>query len=205
MIALDNLDGNILNSDYSENMKKVIDYLKTKHIPANSAWVKERVNALKNNKEKIEEEVYKLAIQSDLAEIVDKEQIKDFPSTEEKFKVESRMAFMQINGYANIAESKETMEKKKGESLLDVLENFESKFLQSEEEEVKKTEKTVLKFEFTDGKNVVYGFEYEDLKDLRNELIKTNTVNKFPKVLIGPNFEFRRGIIYLRKDNIKLL
>ena len=195
MISFDNIE---------EEMKNVSDYLKKKNIYVDAKWLKEKYNMYKK-KENIEECVYKDIISTNITEFIDKENLKILPSSEEKFKQEKANIFLQINGYFNIAESKENMEKKKGENLFEVLENFESKFLQSEEEEVKKVEKTVLKYEFTDGKSVIHGFEYEDLKDFRQAMIQAFSTNKFIKVLIGPTFEVRRGIIYLKKDNIKLL
>jgi hypothetical protein len=195
MISLDNLE---------EEMKKVSDYLKTKHINASSSWLKEKID-LNKNRNKIEEIIYKEAIHSDIKDFIDIEKLKSFPSSDEKLKLENGNLFLQINGYLNIAESKESQEKKKEENLLDVLENFESKFLQSEGEEVKKVERTVLKFELTDGKSIIHGFEYEDLKEFRQAMISALSLNKFLKVIVGPSYEIRRGIIYLKKDNIKLL
>jgi hypothetical protein len=195
MISLDNLD---------DEMKKVSDYLKNKHINANSSWLKDKMN-LHKNKNKIEEIIYKEAILSDIKDFIDKDKLKKFPSNDEKLKFENGTIFLQINGYLNIAESKESQDKKKEENLLDVLDNFESKFLQAEGEEVKRVERTVLKFEFTDGYSIVHGFEYEDLKEFRQAMISTLAGNKFLKVIVGPTYEMRRGIIYLKKDNIKLL
>jgi hypothetical protein len=195
MISLDNLD---------EEMKKVSEYLKRRQVFAKSSWIKQKISEFKNQ-DKIEDLIYKESIITDIKEFVDTDQLKKFPSSQEKVKIEKGNIFLQINGYINIAESKEQLEKKKGENLFDVLENFESKFLQAEGEETKKVEKTVLKYEFTDGKDVIYGFEYEDLKDFRNSMIQSHSTNKFVKVLIGSTYEIRRGIIYLKKDNIRLL
>lgn len=194
MISLDNIE---------EVMKKISDNLKKKCIFVNPTWLKQKFELYKN-KEKVEEFIYKDIINTDIIEFIDKENLKS-PSLEEKFILEKGNIFLQINGYFNIAESKENMDRKTGDNLFEVLENFESKFLQSEEDEIKKVEKTVLKFEFTDGKNLLHGFEYEDLKDFRNAMIEAFSTNKFLKVLVGPNYEIRRGIIYLKRDNIKLL
>ena len=108
---------------------------------------------------------------------------------------------MQISGYSNIAEPSENINK--SSDNLDVLDNFESKYLQSEGEELKRTEKVLLKFEMTEGVETYYGFEYENLNDLKASLKSSD--NKFPKILIGPKTEIRRGIIYLRNNNTKLL
>ncbi len=109
--------------------------------------------------------------------------------------------FLQISGYKNIAQPS----KNNNEKSLDVLDDLESKFLESEYKVTKKSEKVSLKFEFTDGISKVYGCEYDNLITLRNKLINQTEENKFPKVLVGKNFEVRRGLIYLTNNNISLL
>ncbi len=195
------------NSEEMKNLvKKIDDLLIRKQIFCKSEWLKEKLLTLKTSK-KLEEDIIKEVVNSDLNIIVDKERLKtNFDlSSHAKFSTKfyelNNYFLMQIIGYSNIAEPSENLNK--SSDNLDVLDNFESKYLQSEGEEIKKTEKVLLKFEMTEGIDKYYGFEYENLNDLKAFLNSTN--NKFPKIIIGPKTEIRRGIIYLRNNNTKLL
>ena len=108
-----------------------------------------------------------------------------------------------INGNLKKNKLKKTEAKQKNEKNeenLEEAENFESKYLQNEGEEKVKTERVVLKLQLTNGEDTFFGFEYEILKSLNNILNE-----KFPKLLIGPNVEVRRGIFYLKNNNVKFL
>jgi len=196
------------NSEEMKNLvKKVDEYLISKYLFCNKNWLKEKIEPIKNSR-KLEEEIMKEIINTDINSFIDKERTKNYLnlSTHTNFSTKlyelNKIIFMQILGYSNIAEPIENVNK--SSDNLDVLENFESKYLQSEGEEMKKTEKVLLKFELTEGIDKYYGFEYESLIDLRNSL-NTASNSKFPKILIGPKTEIRRGILYMRNNNIKLL
>jgi predicted amino acid racemase len=199
------IEENILNSEMSSKLKKVEQFLESKFIFCTKNWLKDKVEIHKNSN-KIEDKILSEIISSDISNFIDIEKvtahckISDFAKFDIKEKKINKNIFFQIKGYSNIAEPSEKVDKS---GDIDVLENFDSKYLQSEGEENKKSEKVVLKFELTDGVETIYGFEYEDLKDLKKNLISSE--NKFVKVVVGPNFEVRRGIIYLKNDNINLL
>lgn len=199
------IDLNSYNIDNIDNMLKRIDqYLVKQYIYCNRNWLLSKIEEYKSSK-KIEDDIYKEVIKSDINEFADTERIKDAYKIAEsldfsiKHTVIKDFMFMQINGSSNIAEPSE----KSGgddEENLDVVENFESKYLQSEDEVKVKTEKIILKFEMSNGVDLLYGFEYEMLKDIKKILN-----DKYPKILIGPNLEARRGVLYLRNNNVKLL
>ena len=193
----------------SEEMKKLVkkldDFLISKHIFCKSEWLNEKLVTLKTSK-KLEEDIMKEVVNTDINLIIDKERIKS------KFNLSSQPKFskfyelnnyflMQIIGYSNIAEPSENLNK--SSNNLDVLDNLDSKFLQSEGEEKKKTEKILLKFEMTEGIDKYYGFEYENLNELKASF--NSSSNKFPKIILGPKTEIRRGILFLRNNNTKLL
>jgi hypothetical protein len=196
------------NSEEMKNLvKKVDDYLISNYIFCNKNWLKEKIEPIKSSR-KLEEEIMKEIINTDINTFIDKERTKNYLhlSKHTNFSTKlyefNKFIFIKILGYSNIAEPIENVNK--SSDNLDVLDNFESKYLQSEGEEMKKTEKVLLKFELTEGIDKYYGFEYESLNDLRNSLNSASNT-KFPKILIGPKTEIRRGIIYMRNNNIKLL
>lgn len=195
------------NSEEMKNLvKKVDNFLINKSIFCNKDWLTHKLVPLKTSK-KVEEEIMKEIINTDINIFIDKDRAKNhFDLTlhnnfsTKLFEINMNI-FMQILGYSNIAEPSENINK--SSDNLDVLDNFESKYLQSEGEEIKKSEKVLLKFELTEGIEKYYGFEYENLNELKTNL--NSTTNKFPKIYLGPKTEIRRGIIYMRNSNVKLL
>jgi hypothetical protein len=196
-----------LNSEEMNTMMKKVDtYLTKRFVFCENSWLKDKIKVYKNNS-KIEEQIYKDVIESDIKTFIDNNRLKEYYEISEKtnFQIKQyrseKSILMQISGYSNIAESSENANK--SSDNLDVLENFESKYLQSEGEENKKTEKVILKFDLTDGIDTYHGFEYECLNELKS-FIKSSE-NKYPKILILPTTEIRRGIFYLQNDLLKLL
>lgn len=192
--------------DYSnsEMLKKIDQFLITNYIFCNPLWLKEKINGHKNSK-KLEEDIYKEIIKSDINEFIDKERAKNYLNLSLISGVDKKLAklekyiFLEIIGYSNIADPIEKDDQNNKESF-DVLEKIDSKFLQSEDEPKVKTQKIILKMELSDGVDKIFGFEYENIKN-----IKTIINNKHPKILVGPKAEVRRGILYLDNSNVKLL
>lgn len=199
------IEENYLNSEMTSKFKKVEQFLESKFIFCTNKWLKDKVE-IHQNSNKIEDKILSEIISNDISKFIDTEKVtnfcklSDFAKFDIKEKKINKNIFFQIKGYSNIAEPSEKVDKS---GDIDVLENFDSKYLQSEGEEIKKSEKIVLKFELTNGVDTIYAFEYEDLKDLKKYLISTE--NKFVKIVVGPNIEIRRGIVYLKNDNLNLL
>jgi hypothetical protein len=194
--------------DNNTNMlfQKVEKYLINKHIYCDKNWLLERINLYVSSKN-IETDIYKEVLSTDINTMIDKEKIGALnklndlanPNTV-KVKL-NKSLFLQINGYSNIAQP--TYKPK--EALIDVLDkekNLESKFLVNidEDKEKEKNEKSVFKLELSDGVGSIVGFEYEFIPGLETSLGK-----KFSKVMVLPDTEVRRGIIYLRKGTTNIL
>lgn len=167
----------------------------------------EYLNAIPNIDSMGQAQIFNFLLKEDLLLYVDKDKAishidiskYDFPS--KVLNISNKLFFAQILSYSNIAEPVSNGEK--GEDNLDVLEKTESKFLQGDNEGGKKAEKVIYKFQLTDGVCNFFGFEYEPLVNLQNTLKDIN--NKYPKVMIGPNVEIRRGIFYFNKNNFKIV
>lgn len=184
-------------------LKKVDQFLVSKSIFCNADWLKSKIQVLRLSS-KIEEEVYKEVLATDLNTYVDQNRALNhcsltfFNSFDNEKSNFDKAIFTQLVGYHNIAEPSF----KNSEAGLDQVDEneFESRYLQGEDERKPKAEKVVLKLQLTNGVETIYGFEYEVLKNLNV------TINKpFPKLIIGPNVEVRRGIFFLKNNNVKLL
>jgi hypothetical protein len=199
------IDGFYLNLD-EEMIKKIDQYFINKNIFCKTSWIKNKIEIYKNSN-KIETDIYKEILSTDIKEFIDPDRVKNYCdlntyldfNTKQK-NINDKTIFAQIIGYSNIAEPSEKQEK--NEESLDVLDQFESKFLQGDDDSHKKAEKVVLKFQLSNGINTFYGFEYENVKAF-NDLV--NKESNHPKILIGPKVEIRRGIFYLKNDNVLLL
>lgn len=113
--------------------------------------------------------------------------------------------FAQINEVSNIAVAKESSIEYDN---LDVDKNEDNDYLGGEDAPQYNTNinKYCWKFSFTDGVKEFFGFEYKSLgMDLTNFLKKNDVSDKYYKVLIGPSFMVRYGIIMLTSQNFKFL
>jgi hypothetical protein len=194
-----------MNSDIDENnlnmlLKRVDKFLKNKHIFCKENWLKEKINQFKQSSN-LENEIYKEVLSSDIEQFINKEilesRFKDVFNYDKESSSLTEPSFSQIIAFRNIAEP---LEKQKEESNLDVLDNFESKFLEGDSKESKKIEKEVFKLELFNGVDNFVAFEYTPIRDLK--LILNN---KHPKILIHAGAEVRRGIVYLRQNLVTLL
>jgi hypothetical protein len=192
--------------DNNSNMQKVEKHLLNKHIICDSKWLLEKIDKYSSNR-KLDEDIYKEILVTDISQLIAKDKVQAANKLNELANpniVKSKLTktlFLQINGYSNIAQPSY----KPKEALIDVLDkdkNVESKFLVNidEDKEKEKNEKTIFKLELTDGVSNIIGFEYEFIPNLELALSK-----KFSKVIIHPDTEIRRGIIYLKKNTINLL
>lgn len=103
--------------------------------------------------------------------------------------------FLQILQIGNISEPKKLYS-----SNIDVVEKIDNKYLRSEEEnKVQEKQSSLNKMLLTDGRDEILAFEYEKIP-----FINISMMTKQQKVLIGPEVEIRRGIMYLTQKNIKL-
>jgi hypothetical protein len=188
------------------NMLKVQKYLQNKNINVDKNWLLERLEIFKAS-QKIEEDIYKEVLATDISKFVDKEKTSACNKLNELSNpnlVKSKLGkalFLQINGYSNIAQPSY----KPKEALIDLLEkekNLESKFLVNidEDKEKEKNEKSVFKLNLFDGVGEIIGFEYEFIPGSEAALSK-----KFSKILVLPESEVRRGVIYFKKNTINLL
>ena len=154
--------------------------------------------------------LYNHLLKTDISLYIDKNKVLNncdtskYAITEKESKI-NKFIFAQIQGHSNIAEP--LIVDQHHYDNLDVVEKTESKFLQGEDDIGKKYEKIIWKFQFNDGANLFYGFEYEEFNPNEISLMKnfSNESNKFMKVLIGPIVEVRRGIFYLTKRNFRIL
>lgn len=197
-------DSNLIN--HEEMFRKLDQILVNKKIFCRETWLRSKVNELTSTNT-IEEDLLKEINRTDINDFIDKERLEKYSNLKSHLDfatklshVNNKFLLFQITGNCNIAEPSNKIDKN-GENL-DVLDQFESKFLQGDEEVKKNFEKVVLKLQMTDGLNVCYGFEYETVKII-SELLGGD--NKFPKIIVGPNLEIRRGIIYLNNSNTRLL
>jgi hypothetical protein len=196
----------MIDNNSNNMLIKVEKYLLNKHIYCDKKWLLEKVEIFKSSN-KPEEDIYKEILVTDINIFIDKDKVKAAFKLNEladpnaiKTKL-NRNLFLQINGYSNIAQP--TYKSK--EALIDLLDkekNLESKFLvnQDEDKEKEKVEKAVFKLELTDGVSKIIGFEYEFIPNLDTALSK-----KYSKILILPDSEIRRGIIYFKKNTINIL
>ncbi len=189
--------------DNNPMLQRVEKYLSSKYVYCKTHWLNEMINKYKNTS-KLEEEIFKEILLNDISVFIDKEKSNDYCNLSSlndintiKKNVSSKYLFLQINGYSNLCQPSY----KPKPTLIDVLEKSESKFLEgNEEEKIAKKEKAAYKLEVTNGVDNAVAFEYEALPELVPLLEKKNS-----KILIGPNFDIRRGVIYLRRNNTKLL
>ena len=140
----------------------------------------------------------------DINSFIDKNQISELTKGLFESKIKSNIHkgyfFIQIEKFINIADPLVIINNQSEE-----IEKLESKFLANEEEEdpeilQKNDLKSLLKFTFSNGNEEFYGYEYEKL-----DLLTDFTINKFQKIILGPEIEIRRGLIYLRNLNFSLL
>lgn len=204
----------MLNSDNQEMtslLNKVEQFLQKNYIYCTKSFLKNKIEAFKNLP-KLEEKILEVIRTEDINSFIDKEKIGNFKLAEsckydvKNVKIKYNLLF-QIDGYSNIAEPLEKNNKANeanNNENLDELDNFESNYLQGDgEENVKQTEKVILKIKLTNGVDTLYGFEYEELTDLKKFLATKD--NKFVKIIVGPEVEVRRGILYLSQKNVKLI
>ena len=176
-------------------------------------------NYLNNLSEEIRannDKLYKHLIETDLSNYIDKEKVKSNFNTElytlavPKSLIDNKYIFAQINTIRNVAISKEETKLKEYDNLdeIDDEDNAidDNKYLQGDEEKVSKTEKIYYKFGFTStGDDLFYGFEYSQFNNNIHDQLSSIKGPNFPKVLIGPKIEIRRGIFYLNNNNFQIL
>lgn len=116
----------------------------------------------------------------------------------------NKYIFVQITGLDNIGSPKENFNKVDYDNL-DEVDDDDNKFLQGTETESKKIEKIIWFFSFTTyGEDKIYGFEYEKFNSRLIEKINKIKGQSSVKAIIGPNFEIRRGYIYLTNNNFDI-
>jgi hypothetical protein len=203
----------MLNSDNQEMtslLNKVEQYLQKNSIYCTKTFLKNKIELFKNIP-KLEEKILEVIKTEDIENFIDKEKMKSFKLSEScKFDIKKSIIknnlLFQIDGYSNIAEPLEKVNKaNEANENLDETDNFESNYLQGDgEENVKQTEKVILKIKLINGVDTLYGFEYEELTELKR-FLTANKENKFVKIIVGPEIEVRRGIFYLSQKNVKLI
>ena len=204
----------MLNSDNQEMtslLNKVEQYLQKNSIYCTKSFLKSKIEIFKNLP-KLEEKILEVIKTENIENFIDKEKMKSFKLSEScKFDVKKTIIknnlIFQIEGYSNIAEPLEKVNKanEANSENLDEVDNFESNYLQGDgEENVKQTEKVILKIKLINGVDTLYGFEYEELTELK-KFFTTAKDNKFVKIIVGPEVEVRRGILYLSQKNVKLI
>jgi hypothetical protein len=192
--------------DNNSNMlQKVEEFLLKRYIHCDKRWLSDKIELFKSSP-RIEEEIYKQLLITDINEFIDKNKhstytgLKDLNRADTKVKTLNKNIFLQVNEYTNIAQPSY----KPKEALIDLLDkekNVESKFLLSQEEqESQRIEKKVFKMTLTDGTDSIYAFEHEAIPGLTDVL-----ANKFPKLIVLKDAEIRRGTIFLKTKHINLL
>ena len=178
-----------------------------KYIFISNDYLNKLDNLIKNNQSLL----LKNLIENNIDEFIDKDKIKQnldlsqFTILNKVNYIKQKYIFAQIIGRENIAEKKNIYDDD-GSDNLDVIEKTEHKFLQGEDNESNKFKKIVWNFAFNDGNTKFFGFEYQEFNRDTIERIKNmNEKDKFMKVIIGPNVEIRRGIMYLNKDNFSII
>ena len=183
-----------------------------KYIYISEQYINSLGEDIKSNKELL----YKKLIETNISDFIDKEKVKkNFNSSIynlqiQKSLLENIYIFAQIVSIRNINISKEETKLKEYDNL-DEIEDEENviddnKYLQGDQEKITKTEKISYKFEFTTtGEDSFYGFEYTQFNNKIHELLSEIKGPVFPKVLLGPKIEIRRGIFYLHNNNFQIL
>ena len=167
---------------------------------------------IKSNKQLL----YTHLIETNISNYIDKEKVKNNFNSEyfnievSKSLIDNKYIFAQINSIRNVAISKEDTKLKEYDNLDEVDDEDnaidDNKYLQGDEEKVSKTEKIYYKFGFTStGDDLFYGFEYSQFNNNIHDQLSSIKGPNFPKVLIGPKIEIRRGIFYLNNNNFQIL
>ena len=183
-----------------------------KYIYISNEYMNTLNEEIKSNKEQL----FKKLIETNISDYIDKEKVKNnfnsslFNLQIQKSLIENIYIFAQIISIRNINISKEETKLKEYDNLDEVEDEDniidDNKYLQGDQEKVSKTEKITYKFEFTTtGEDSFYGFEYFQFNNNIHNKLSEIKGPSFPKVLLGPKIEIRRGIFYLNNANFQIL
>jgi len=125
---------------------------------------------------------------------------KNLSNKNNKFSLYKGFLFTQIQDFTNISEPSFNKTIKDDEKSKVDLKFLSNEYDADEEETTKTFTRSLMRMLLSNGCEEVFGCEYEKLN-----LVESDLIGKSKKVLIGPEFEVRRGYIYLRNSNFALL
>lgn len=187
-------------------MTKIDSRLKQRGIFCIDSWLSERINKIssKYDENYLYDHIMKEICENDIQTYIDKtlvsNEFKNVLDKNNKYSLYKGFLFTQIQDFTNISEpsmNKTMKDEEKSKVDLKFLSNEDDA---DEEETTKTNTRSLMRLLLSNGCEEVFGCEYEKLNVLESAVI-----SKPNKVLIGPEFEVRRGYIYLRNSNFSLL
>ena len=183
-----------------------------KYIFVRDNYISSLDQETKLNKDKL----YKHLLESDIKNYIDKFKVQNnfnsliYDIHNIKSIINNKYIFAQIVSARNVAISKEETKQKEYDNLDEIEDEDniidDNKYLQGDNEQVKKAERINYKLGFTStGDDLFYGFEYSQFSKAIHDKLSSLNVSHCLKVILGPNIEVRRGIFFLNNNNFNIL